>query len=335
LADLDAHRGRRVLRRPRARREGAHLGADPRRGERALDALHRRTHRRTPRAERLGSRTASLGDEGGGGMTKQLCVAALCVAAVVAAGCGGGNKSSSVGGSTGAPTGKAKTGGNLTVLYNSDVDFIDPGVTYALERGYNPNDAGEYLAYFADVKGAAAATKGAKPGKTPNIAGIETPGRSTIRFQLERPRAAIVVGALSLPASAPVPRDYAEKYDKQKPSQYGSHQVATGPYMIQNNGKANASGYSPGKFIKLVRNPSWKRSTDYKPAYLDSITIEEGVDPDVGSRRILNGQGMANGDFQLPPQIIKTVSTGTKKKQLVVTPPTGRFRYIAFDVRKK
>src|SRR5207247_1686008 len=55
----------------------------------------------------------------------------------------------------------------------------------------------------------------------------------------------------------------------------------------------------------------------------------------VASRRILNGQGMTNGDFQLPPQIIKTVSQGSKKKQLVVAPPTGRFRYIAFDVRKK
>jgi peptide/nickel transport system substrate-binding protein len=333
---------------------------------------------------------------------KKVCLVALCAAAVAAAGCGGGSSNKSSSG--GAPTGKAKQGGHLTVLYNGDVDFIDPGITYyqygfniaymtqrplfsykpqdattpvpdladggaqisnggktvtikikkgikfsppvsrevtsddvkyALERGYNPNVAGEYLAYFADVKGAAAATKNAKAGVTPNIAGIETPDKSTIRFQLTRPRAAIVVGALSLPASAPVPRSYAEKYDKQKPSQYGTHQVATGPYMIDNGGKATASGYKPGTRIKLVRNPSWVRSTDYKPAYLDSITVEEGVDPDVGSRRILSGQALANGDFQLPPQILKSVSTGSKKSQLVIAPPTGRFRYIALDVRKK
>jgi peptide/nickel transport system substrate-binding protein len=334
---------------------------------------------------------------------KRICLVALCAAGLVAAGCGGGNENKTTG-TTGAPTGAAKRGGHLTVLYNGDVDFIDPGITYyqygfniaymtqrplysykpedatnpvadladgdaqitnggktvtikikkgikfsppvnrevtsadvkyAIERGYNPNVAGEYLAYFADVKGAAAATKNAKAGVTPNIAGIETPDQYTIRFQLTRPRAAIVVGALSLPASAPVPKDYAEKYDKQKPSQYGTHQVATGPYMVANGGKATASGYKPGTFIKLVRNPSWVRSTDYKPAYLDSITVEEGVDPDVGSRRILSGQGIVNGDFQLPPQILKTVSTGSKKNQLVLTPPTGRFRYIALDTRKK
>jgi peptide/nickel transport system substrate-binding protein len=336
---------------------------------------------------------------------KKFCLAGVCVAALVAAGCGGGSSSSSTSsGSSGAPTGAAKRGGHLTVLYNGDVDFIDPGITYyqygfnvaymtqrplfsykptdatnpvpdladgpaqitnggktvtikikkgikfsppvsravtsadvkyAIERGYNPNVAGEYLAYFADVKGAADATKNAKAGVTPSIAGIETPDQNTIRFQLTRPRAAIVVGALSLPASAPVPADYAKQYDAQKPSQYGTHQVATGPYMVENGGKATASGYKPGTFIKLVRNPNWVRSTDYKPAYLDSITIEEGTDPDVGSRRILGGQGLVNGDFQLPPQILKTVSTGSKKNQLVLTPPTGRFRYIALDTRDK
>jgi len=193
---------------------------------------------------------------------RKVCLVALCAAGVVLAGCGGGSSNTSSGG-TGAPTGNAKRGGHLTVLYNGDVDFIDPGITYyqygfnvaymtqrplfsykpddatnpvpdladgdaqisnggktvtikikkgikfsppvsrevtsadvkyAIERGYNPNVAGEYLAYFADVKGAAAATKSAKSGVTPNIAGIETPDKYTIRFQLDRPRAAIVVG---------------------------------------------------------------------------------------------------------------------------------------------
>jgi peptide/nickel transport system substrate-binding protein len=335
---------------------------------------------------------------------QRICLIALCAAGLVTAGCGGGNDKSSTSGSSGQPSGGAKRGGTLNILYNGDVDFIDPGITYyqyglnvaymtqrplysykpddatnpvpdlaagapkitnggktltvtirkgvkfsppvsrevtskdvkyALERGYNPNVAGEYLAYFSDIKGAADASKGAKGGQTPAIAGIETPDDQTIRFQLTRPRAAIVAGALSMPASAPVPREYAEKYDKQKPSQYGIHQVATGPYMVANGGKASVTGYKPGNFIKLVRNPSWDRKTDYKPAYLDTINIEEGVDPDVASRRILDGQSLVSGDFQLPPSILKTTSTGAKKAQLVVTPPTGRFRYIALDTRKK
>src|SRR5947208_333598 len=234
LADLDAHRGRRVLRRARPCGERTHLRLDAGGGQRLHDALHGSAHRRTSGARGLGCRPGrSLGK--GGGM-KKVCLVALCAAAVAAAGCGGGssNKSST----SGAPTGKAKQGGHLTVLYNGDVDFIDPGITYyqygfnvaymtqrplfsykpddatnavpdladgnaqisnggktvtikikkgikfsppvsrevtsadvkyALERGYNPNVAGEYLAYFADVKGAAEATKNAKAGATPDI----------------------------------------------------------------------------------------------------------------------------------------------------------------------
>src|SRR3954469_7362271 len=189
------------------------------------------------------------------------------------------------------PAQVSSDGKTITIKIRKGVKFSPPvdrevtskDVKYALERGYNPNVAGEYLAYFADIKGAADATKNAKAGEAPDIAGIETPDDQTIRFQMDKPRAAIVAGALSLPASAPVPQEYAEKYDAKKPSQYGTHQVATGPYMIANGGKAEASGYKPGQFIKLVRNPSWDSKTDYKPAYLNAITIEEGVDPDVAS----------------------------------------------------
>ncbi len=81
--------------------------------------------------------------------------------------------------------------------------------------------------------------------------------------------------------------------------------------------------------IKLVRNPNWDASTDYKPAYLDSITIKEGNDPTVASRQVLEGSHMLTGDFQLPAPILSSVSQGDQKDQLVLTPPTGRFRYIA------
>jgi peptide/nickel transport system substrate-binding protein len=78
-----------------------------------------------------------------------------------------------------------------------------------------------------------------------------------------------------------------------------------------------------------VRNPNWDASTDYKPAYVDSITIKEGNDPQVASRQVLEGSSMLTGDFQLPAQILSSVSQGDQKDQLVLTPPTGRFRYIA------
>jgi peptide/nickel transport system substrate-binding protein len=137
-----------------------------------------------------------------------------------------------------------------------------------------------------------------------------------------------------MPASAPVPKEYAQKFDKQQPSTYGQHQVATGPYMVENDSSGKLTGYKPGQEIKLVRNPNWDAKTDYKPAYLNSITIKEGADPDVAARQIVDGTGMVSGDFQLTASTLQRVSR-QNKDLLVITPPTGRFRYIALNTAKK
>src|SRR3954453_13661519 len=220
-------------------------------------------------------------------------------------------------------------GKTATVKLRSGVKFSPPvnravtskDVAYALESGFSKTVNGPYLgAYMGDIHGLQAF----KDGKTDHISGIETPDDQTIVFKLDRPRGAIVAGMLSMPASAPVPEEYAKKFDSKNPSTYGQNQVATGPYMVQNDASGKATGYKAGQEIKLVRNPNWDAKTDYKPAYLDSITITEGVDPQVASRQILSGQSQVSGDFQLPAEILAQVSKNSaQKSQLIITPPTG------------
>jgi peptide/nickel transport system substrate-binding protein len=324
------------------------------------------------------------------------------VASLAVAGCGGSSNDSSSGGGnqpTSPPQG-AKKGGDLTVLYNADVDNIDPGITYyqygfnvayatqrplysykpddatnpqpdlaegapqispdgktvtvkirsgvkfsppvnrevtskdvryGLERGFLKTVNGAYVgAYMGDVVG----LKAYQDGKAKNISGLQTPDDHTLVIKLARPRGAIVAGMLSMPASAPVPEDYAAKFDKQQPSSYGQHQVSTGPYMIKNDSSGKLTGYKPGSQIQLVRNPNWDASTDYKPAYLNSITIKEGVDPDVGARQVVSGSHLVSGDFQLTPATLQRVSR-SDKDLLVLTPPTGRYRYIALNTTAK
>ncbi len=89
-------------------------------------------------------------------------------------------------------------------------------------------------------------------------------------------------GALGMPCTVPVPKDYAQKYDKGKQSTYGQHQVFTGPYMIET--------YEPSKKLVMVRNPSWDKSTDFKPAYFDKINITCCTDATVAARKTLTGQ---------------------------------------------
>ncbi|MEA2280259.1 MAG: peptide/nickel transport system substrate-binding protein, partial [Solirubrobacteraceae bacterium] len=204
-------------------------------------------------------------------------------------------------------------------------------VKYGLERGFLKTVNGPYVGiYMADVIG----LKAYQDGKAKDISGLQTPDDHTLVIKLARPRAAIVAGMLSLPASAPVPQSYAAPFDKQQPSTYGQHQVATGPYMVKNDASGKLTGYKPASEIQLVRNPNWDASTDYKPAYLNSITIKEGVDPDVGARQIVAGSHMLSGDFQLTPASLQRVAR-TARNLLVLTPPTGRYRFIALNTRDK
>ncbi len=165
-------------------------------------------------------------------------------------------------------------------------------VAYAIERGANPNVANPYFSsYFGNIEGAEKASGGPIPG-------IDTPDKYTIVFHLDKPTGAILAAALVLPLSAPVPEEYAKKYDAQKPTEYGNYQVATGPYMFKSNseGKVLGIGYQPGKSATLVRNPNWNASTDYRPAYLNEIHIQIGGDPNVIGRQVLEGSDMVQND---------------------------------------
>jgi peptide/nickel transport system substrate-binding protein len=233
----------------------------------------------------------------------------------------------------------SKDGKTVTVKIRSGVKFSPPvnrevtskDVKYGIERGFLKTVNGPYVgAYMGDMVG----LKAYQSGKASDISGLQTPDDHTLVIKLGRPRGAIVAGCLSMPASAPVPKDYAAKFDKQQPSTYGQHQVATGPYMVANDSSGKLTGYKPGSEIRLVRNPNWDKSTDYKPAYLDSITIKEGVDPDVAARQIVSGSHLVSGDFQLTPSTLQRTSR-QNKDLLTITPPTGRYRYIALNTTKK
>src|SRR3954462_6738669 len=173
---------------------------------------------------------------------------------------------------------KISNGGKtLTIPLKKGIKFSPPvnrevkaaDVKYALERAFTANVPNGYIyTYMGDISGAPKA-----PGKYKEISGIKALDDQTLQIDLDQPTAAVVGAALVLPASAPVPKEYAEKFDKKSPSEYGENQVATGPYMIQNDASGKAVGWTPGREIKLVHNPNWDPKLDFRPAYVDAIDI--------------------------------------------------------------
>jgi peptide/nickel transport system substrate-binding protein len=226
---------------------------------------------------------------------------------------------------------KIKTGVKFSPPVSREVTSAD--VKYALERDFLPQVANGYAgAYWGDIVG----SKQYAAGKAKEISGIQTPDPQTVVIHLSRPTAAIVIGAMALPGSAPVPKDYAAKFDAGKKSTYGQHVVFTGPYMIPSDSTGKITGYQPGRSITLVRNPNWNKATDFRPAHLDKILVNEGNDITVGNRKVLTGQSMVanHADLTAPPAILKQAST-SYKSQFSKGPFTGRFRYIALNTKVK
>jgi peptide/nickel transport system substrate-binding protein len=221
-----------------------------------------------------------------------------------------------------------RTGVKYSPPVNREVTTKD--IKYAFERAFTANVPSGYAgAYFSDIVGAPS-----KPGAYTPISGITTPDNQTLVIKLSKPVGVQVAAALVMPITSPVPKEYAQKFDAKSPSTYDQYVAFTGPYMVKNDPKTGKLiGRVPGKRIDVVRNPNWDAKTDYRPAYLDSITFDEGNnDATVSSRRVFTGNGLLSGDLGTPPAAVLKQALTRYKDQLRIL-PAGGTRYIALNTK--
>jgi peptide/nickel transport system substrate-binding protein len=213
---------------------------------------------------------------------------------------------------------------------NRDVTSAD--VAFAIERGGNPNVGNAYFpAYFgasapAPLLGTTSASYKGGP-----IPGIQTPNKTTIVFHMAKPGATLLITALSLPLSAPLPGSFVGPLDKHSPTTYGTqYLVSTGPYMVEadKTGKIAGLGYQPGKSETLVRNPNWSASTDFRPAYLDRVNFSIGGDATVIGQQVLKGSDSMQLDT--PAQSIVKLAYEQYPSQITFTPGSGD-HYVGLD----
>ena len=226
---------------------------------------------------------------------------------------------------------KLRKGVKFTPPVNREATSAD--VKYAIERDFLPQVGNGYAtAYWNDLEGVEAYTS----GKAKEISGLQTPDKYTLVMKLTRPTGAVAIQALALPGAAPVPKEYAQKYDKGKLSTYGEHVAGTGPYMVKNDPKTgDITGYKPGRQITFVRNPNWDEATDDRPAYLDGFVFKEGEDPTVGNRKIIDGESLLGNptDLAPPPAFLK--QNLNKKDNVIPGVFSGRVRYVALNTKTK
>jgi peptide/nickel transport system substrate-binding protein len=215
---------------------------------------------------------------------------------------------------------------------NREVKSAD--IKYAFERAFSKQVPSGYAGtYFSSIVGTPDKPNTADPK---DIAGIETPDDSTIVFRLKDASAPLVSQALVMPITVPVPKEYAAKFDQNTPTKYDQYAAFTGPYMVKNDPKTGkVTGRAPGRSIDIVRNPNWDKATDYRPAYLDEIVIQEGNnDLTTAARRALTGSATVCCDsYQPPAPVLKQGLQRTPDQVLFV--PAGGTHYISFNTTVK
>ena len=232
----------------------------------------------------------------------------------------------------------------LTIKIKSGVKFAPPvnrevtskDIKYAIERAFTTSvPSGYATSYFAEIEGVPEDAP-IKIADLKPFSGLQTPDDSTLVIKLTKPVAERVASALVMPITVPVPEEYASKFDKKAPTDYDQYVAFTGPYMVKNDPKTGELvGRQAGKRLELVRNPNWDKATDFRPAFLDSITIEEGNDDaNVTNRRTLQGEKLLCCDSGQPPPSILSRALRQNKDQLGIV-PSGGTRWVAMNTQLK
>jgi peptide/nickel transport system substrate-binding protein len=232
----------------------------------------------------------------------------------------------------------SEDGRTVTVRLREGVMFSDPvdrevtsaDVKYAIERAFTAAVSNGYVqTYFGDLVGAPK-----EPGDYRPVNGIRTPDAHTVVFKLDAGTGAALAGALAMPISAPVPKEFARRYDRTVPSSYGEqHAVYTGPYMVKGDAQGKVTGFTPQQHLDLVRNPQYADVGDFRPAFLDAVSFSSGNDDTaVATRRILSGESMAGGDIEAPPRQLKRLLQTNKPELSAV--PGGGWRAVSLDTSR-
>ncbi|MFJ4922516.1 ABC transporter substrate-binding protein [Streptomyces sp. NPDC088725] len=194
-------------------------------------------------------------------------------------------------------------------------------VKYGIERQWAQDVLSGGPVYLKDALDPKGEYKGPyKDTSKDGLKAIQTPDAKTIVFNLPEANSDFEQ-MLALMSSSPV------RQDKDTKSKYSLHPFSSGPYKFKS--------YSPNKSLVLVRNTSWKQSSDpVRKALPDEVTINMFSNADDMDNRLLAGD--YDLDFNqtgLSPQ--GRIKALKQNKENLDNPTSGYIRYAVFPQNVK
>jgi peptide/nickel transport system substrate-binding protein len=198
-------------------------------------------------------------------------------------------------------------------------EIVCDDIKYGLERIYIPSVGGGYPFFYDVLEG----SQEFASGDADEITGIvcpDGPDGKAIEFNLSEPTGDWPY-RVAMPAVSPVPREYAEQFDKKKDSDYDNHVVASGPYFVAN--------WEPEELIELERNPHWDSATDeVRPAYVDAVEWKLGFENDVGVQQVQDGDYHIGLDVNPQGPALEQWTQDPDLSQRLLNEPSQCTRYV-------
>jgi len=162
------------------------------------------------------------------------------------------------------------------VKFSNGREFTADDVIYSLTRVLDPKTSSPGAGFFTGIKGA----QDFIDGKATSVAGIKAVDPNTVEFTLSEPDVTFL-NKMALNFAFIVPKEEVEKAGEN----FGHAPVGTGPFTLKE--------WKSGESLTFERNPNY-----FMPnlPYLDKITIQVGVAPDVALLRLEKGDIQLMGD---------------------------------------
>jgi ABC-type transport system substrate-binding protein len=196
------------------------------------------------------------------------------------------------------------------VKFSNGREFTADDVVYTITRVLDPTTGSPGAGFFVGIKGAQEFID----GSATTVEGIKAPDVNTVEFTLSAPDVTFL-NKMAINFSFIVPKEEVEKAGEN----FGHAPVGTGPFMLKE--------WKSGEFLAFERNPNY--FYEGLP-YLDSITIQVGVAPDVALLRLEKGEIQMMGDP--PPGADWTrITTDPAWANRIEKQPTVNTTYIAIN----